>query len=380
MKRALMVTSVASMIKQFNMPNIRILQDLGFEVTVATNFKEPGTIPIEDADKLRQQLKELGVTAINVNFHRFPVSNENLQAYGQIKSVIDKGNFNLIHCQSPVGGALPRLAARQARKNGTKVIYTAHGFHFFNGGPKINWIYYPIERFLSKHNDVLITINHEDNSRAKDFKTTEVVNVPGVGVDTKKFSDCQIDRASKRNALGIPLDSFLILSVGELNDRKNNRVIIEAMHQIDNPTIHYAICGQGENRTKLQELVDAYNLQDQVHFLGYRNDINELYKIADVFAFPSKREGLGLAGIEAMAAGLPILTSNVNGINEYSVNGETGFTYDPDDVDGFRDGILKLRNMDADTLNNIKAQNILKSREYDQEIVNAKMKEIYSSQ
>lgn len=380
MKRALMVTSVASMIKQFNMPNIQILQDLGYEVTVATNFKEPGTIPIEDADKLREELKEMGIVAINVNFHRSPLSNENLQAYRQIKLIIDEGNFDLIHCHSPVGGALTRMAARDARKNGTKVIYTAHGFHFFKGGPVKNWLYYPIERFLSKHNNVLITINHEDYARAKHFKTTAVVNVPGVGVDTKKFSECQIDEQSMRAAAGIPADSLVILSVGELNDRKNHRVIIEAMHQIDDATIPYAICGQGENRAKLQELVDSYNLQDQVHFLGYRNDIAQLYKMADIFAFPSKREGLGLAGIEAMAAGLPIITSNINGINEYSVNGETGFTYAPDDIAGFREGILKLRDMDPDHLGKIKAHNVLKSREYDQEIVNGKMREVYSSQ
>ncbi|QIK51235.1 glycosyltransferase family 4 protein [Jeotgalibaca porci] len=376
MKKALMVTSVASMIKQFNIPNIKNLKKLGYEVTVATNFNIPGTIPLKESKELFNDLYKSDVIPINIEFDRNPISKKNFKAFKELKTIIKNGDFDLIHCQSPVGGVLTRLASRSAMKETTKIIYTAHGFHFYESAPKKNWIFYPIEKKLSRYTDLLITINEQDYNKALAFNTCQVEYVPGIGVDTEKFNMTSFNK-KKREELGIPNSVFLIVSVGELNENKNHKVIIEAMHKLGKPDIHYAIIGIGQLKDELANLTDSYGLSKQVHFLGYRNDINEIYKTTNIFAFPSKREGLGLAAVEAMAAGLPLLTSNKHGINDYSIFGETGFKYEPDDIIGFSEGILKLYTLDKSEVFKIGQNNVIKSKKFDQEIVNQKMYDIY---
>lgn len=343
MKKALMITSVASMIKQFNMNNIRILNELGYQVTIATNFKDPGNIPLEESRDLYDELKRMNVDVKNIFFDRNPINIKNLKAYGQIKGIINQEHFDLIHCQSPIGGFLTRLAARESRQIGTKVIYTAHGFHFYKGAPLINWLLlYPAERFLSKYTDTLITINHEDFKRAQFFHSNEIKYVPGVGLDVNRCQDITVNSEEKHKELGIPVKAFIVVSVGELNSNKNHEVIIKAIEKLKNPQIHYVICGKGSLEQHLIALSENLGISEQVHLVGYRKDVIEIVKASDIFAFPSNREGLGMAALEAMASGLPLLTSNIHGINDYSINGVTGFNYKPTDVGGFAEGIETL--------------------------------------
>src|SRR5699024_9702226 len=102
-----------------------------------------------------------------------------------LQKLANSESYDIVHTQSPIGGALCRLAFRKNRKRGTKIIYQAHGFHFYKGGPISNWIFfYPIEKVCSYFTDTLITINHEDYELAKKkFHAKEVVYVPGVGID-----------------------------------------------------------------------------------------------------------------------------------------------------------------------------------------------------
>ena len=190
MKKALILASVASMIEQFNMGNIKVLQELKYEVHVATNFIDSGTITRERAEELKNKLKDLNVKYYQIDFDRNVLSTKNIQAYKQVKQLIKENKYNIIHIHSPIGGVCGRLVAKKERKNGTKVIYTAHGFHFFKGAPAKNWlIYYPVEKWLSKYTDCLITINEEDyNLAKKKFKAKNVEYVPGIGVDENKFN------------------------------------------------------------------------------------------------------------------------------------------------------------------------------------------------
>ncbi|MGF3182946.1 glycosyltransferase [Facklamia sp. P12934] len=379
MKKALLVASVASMIKQFNMDNIQILLNMGYQVTVATNFSDPGTIPLKDSEELINELIDLKVDLVQIEIVRNPFNLKNFNSYNRLKKLINNTYFDIIHCHSPIGGVLTRLAAVKTREKGSKLVYTAHGFHFFENGPIKNWLFYPIERFLSKKTDVLITINNEDFKRASSWKNCEVKSVPGVGVDTQKFLKNITNKRTIKNNLGLPIDSRIVLSVGELSDRKNHLVGIEVLNILKDKSIHYVICGKGGQLEKLQELVNKYHLKDNVHFLGYINNLESIYGVSDVFLFPSKREGLGLAGIEAMASGLPILTSNINGINDYSVDGETGFSYEPSDYKGFSRGLKKILNMSPHKIEEISKNNRNKSLKYDQSVVNQIMKEIYKN-
>lgn len=378
MKRVLVLASVASMIDQFNIPNIELLLDMGFQVHVACNFKEGNTCSKEKIDKLIDTLKIKNVKCYQIDFARdIKHLGKNVKALWQVERLLEKNDYSFIHCHSPIGGVVGRIAGK---KYNTKVIYTAHGFHFFKGAPIKNWlIVYPIEKWLSKYTDTLITINNEDYNLARNkFYANNIYKVPGVGVNVKKYTNCIVNKEQFRKKIGLSSDDFVILSVGELNDRKNHATIVKAISKLKNKKIKYLIVGKGNDKEKLNKLVSSLNMSDQVFLLGYRTDIPELCKLSDIFAFPSKREGLGLAAIEGMAAGLPLLSSNVNGINDYSIDGKTGFSCNPLDINGFSKGIdLLYRNKQMRV--DMAKKCISKSLEFDINKVQEIMKKIYSS-
>ena len=287
----------------------------------------------------------LGCRYHHIDFSRSPLSLDNLKSYGQLKKVVSEGEYDIVHCHTPNASVITRLVCRKFRKKGMlKVFYTAHGFHFYKGAPKLNWmVYYPIEKFCSRYTDKLITINKEDYNLAKEkFRAGEVCYIPGVGIDLSRFENVKVDRAAKRKEIGVPEEVFLLLSVGELNENKNHQIIIRALAKIGNPNVHYAVAGVGDKKDSLLALAEELGVSDRIHLLVYRKDIPELNHSADAFCFPSYREGLGLAAIEAMACGLPIVTSNIHGINDYSIDGVTGYKCSPSDASCFAENIQKL--------------------------------------
>lgn len=343
-KKALVVASVVSFIEWFNKENIEYLRsDLDCEVHIACNFDY-----MEDTDEERtkaylRKIEDEGVVLHNIHFARNPINKENVEAYAELKRVIDGDKFDLIHCHTPAASMMTRMAARDARKKGSVVMYTCHGFHFHNAAPRKNWlIYYPVERFCSFFCDYIVTINREDYNRAKSFHAKNVRYIPGVGVDISRIKETKVDKAAYKKSIGIPEDSIMLLSVGEMIERKNHEVIIRALGKLQNKNIYYVICGKGPLKDHLASLAKEFGLVENVVFLGFRKDIPELCNTADISAFPSKIEGLGLAGIEAMAAGIPLVSSNVHGILDYVIDGKTGYACAPDDVDGFASAIEKL--------------------------------------
>lgn len=376
-KKALVVTTVASTIDQFCMNDISILQK-EYRVHVAANFESGNNTSKERVQEFKSELKTENIVVNEAKFNRSPFSKDNYSVYKEIKSLIARECYDIVHCHTPVAALVVRLATRKVRKKGTKVIYTAHGFHFFEGAPIINWLlYYPLELFLARYTDVLITINNEDYNRAKkSFKAGSVEYIPGVGIDVDKFVKIEINKKSKRKEMEIPEDVFIALSVGELNKNKNHETVIRALAMLNNPKIHYVICGQGLLESYLKNLIKELGLEKQVHLLGFRKDIAEICKTSDVFVFPSKREGLGLAALEAMACGLPIVTSNVHGILDYSINGKTGFVCSPTDVLGFAEAIGKLFN-NNETRSKIGQQNIKLVKKYDINNVKNRILNIY---
>jgi len=343
-KKVLIVASVVSFIEWFNKENVEYLkQSLGCEVHIACNFDYMNDTDVERTERYVALLKEQDIHLHNIAFAREPLNKENIDAYKKLKAVIDSERFDLIHCHTPAVAMLTRLAARKARKQGSVVMYTCHGFHFHKASSKKNWmIYYPVERFLSRFCDYIVTINKEDFNRAKTFHCKNVRYIPSVGVDINRIKTLMVDKATKKESIGVPCDKTLILSAGELIERKNHAVIIRALAKINNPNVYYAIAGKGPLKEELAELAKELGLAERVIFLGFRTDVFELYHAADISAFPSKIEGLGLAGVEAMAAGVPLVSSNVHGILDYVIDGETGYAVAPNDVDGFADALKKL--------------------------------------
>ena len=348
MGKVLMVASVASMIDQFNRPNIKLLKELGFDVHVACNFIEGSTCSPEKIQQLKTDLQSEGVAFSQIDFARnITRISQNLRAYRQIKQLLKQEKYDLVHCHSPIGGLLTRMAARKYRKKGTRVIYTAHGFHFYKGAPLKNWLlYYPVEWLCAFLTDELITINREDYARAqKHMHAKHVTYIPGVGVDLKKFTPRLLDedaKISKICELGIDKGKFILLSVGELQSRKNHIVVINALSELKNPDIVYLIAGVGELHDQYQEIIEKSGMSDNIKLLGYRSDISELCEIADCFVHPSVREGLGIAPLEAMACGLPLISAEINGIKDYTEDGVTGCCVNPHSVEEMKAAIIKM--------------------------------------
>lgn len=297
MKKALIVATVLKKhIVQFHIPTIRMLRDMGWQVDVAAANDYEGEYDVSFCDNY-----------YDIPFGRSPLSKTNGAAYKQLKKLIDEGRYDVVHCHTPMGGFLTRLAARDARKKGTKVFYTVHGFHFYKGAPLKNWIlYYPAEKYCSRLTDVLITITKEDYELArKKMKAGIIEYTPGIGIDVDRFRNAE---PLCRKEPG----KYRILSVGELVKNKNHISVIKALKTMGRSDVDYYIAGEGELKEELQKQADEL-LPGQVHFLGYRNDLPKIYKSADLFIHPSFREGMPVALMEAMAAGVPCIASDVRG-------------------------------------------------------------------
>lgn len=344
-KKALMMASVASMIDLFNMDNIRILQSLGYEVQVAANFAFGSITSQERVEAFRQELEETGIKAWDIPVPRSIGDWKNIsRSYQMLRELCDREQYSIVHTQSPIGGVVGRLAAKGLRKKGSHVIYTAHGFHFFDGAPKKNWIlFYPVEKFLSRYTDILITINQEDYRRAQKFHAKNVCYVPGIGVDVDRFGQVSDERDRLRAEFGFSEQDFVVMSVGQLSRRKNQETIIRAMAQIPDEKIRYLIVGQGEMEEKDRELIRELGLQKRVILAGYRGDIDQLLHMADGFVFPSLQEGLPVALMEAMAAGIPVICSKIRGNTDLVTDGQEGRLADSLDVAGFSEAIMELK-------------------------------------
>ena len=312
---------------------------------------------------------------------RKPLSKGTLRTVKEIKELIAKNQYDIVHCHTPIAAACTRLACKSDRKHGLKVFYTAHGFHFYKGAPIKNWLlYYPIEKVCSYFTDVLITINKEDydfSCHKLNAKHSEYV--PGVGIEVQAIRNKEVDYVAKRREIHVPLEAFLMLSVGELNRNKNHEVVIRALAEMKNEKVHYAIAGRGGLAEYLVQLSEKLGVAKQVHVLGYRTDIAELYKVADLCCFPSIREGLGLAAIEGMAVGLPLIVSDNRGTRAYAENDINAIVCSPRDIDAWKQGIERLVH-DSELRLSMGIRNRDIAEQYDVTIINIKMEEIYGLQ
>lgn len=308
MKKVLFVATVTAHINTFHIPYLKLFKEQGYEVHVASKGNED----IKYCDR-----------HYDLPFERFPLKKNNLKVYRELKRIIKDNQYEIIHCHTPVGGVLTRLAAKKARKNGTRVIYTAHGFHFYSGAPLLNWIiYYPLEKWLSRYTDSLITINQEDYERAKKkFKKCKKIEfVHGVGFDSNRFNICinNTDKIKLKESLKINDEDIIISYVAELNQNKNQMLLINTIEEINKkqPKYKLLLIGDGPNKNKYIKEIKKSNLEEYVKILGKRSDIPLLLSITDIYVATSIREGLGLNVLEAMYMNLPIIATNNRGHRE----------------------------------------------------------------
>ena len=331
--KILFVATVARHLLAFHQPYIRLLQDWGWEVEAACN-------PAGEADAFAG----LGVRLNSLPFSRRPLSFGNLKALFCLIHLFKSRSYALVHVHTPVAAFLTRLAARLC--GFTPVIYTAHGFHFYRGAPVCNWLlYYVMEWLAARWTDALIVLNSEDFHRAQKLPVRgKVYLLPGIGVDLDDFRLTGIEEAEIKKELHLKPDVPLAVIVAELSGVKNHEQAFRAWQKVvrEFPEAVLMVVGEGERRRALEELVRRLGLERSVKFLGFRTDVPRVVASADLAVLTSKREGLPRVVLEAMAAGKPVVATDVRGSRDLVKDGETGFLVKVGDVAGTARALTRL--------------------------------------
>lgn len=349
-------------------PCIQTALEMGYEVYLGTNRNRPEELECDLPVKLYDSHTYRSITAFK----------DNLTAYKNLKKVIKEGNVEVIHCNTPVGGMVGRLCGKM---NGVKkIIYTAHGFHFYKGAPLFNrtvlkWA----EMFMAHWTDAILTMNEEDFHSAKKFrlrKGGKVYYVPGVGINTEEFFSVRIDKQAKRDKLGLSMDDIVCISMGDLIPRKNYETSIKAIALCNNPKVHYLICGRGPELDNLKNLAKELGVENQIHFLGFRTDIKDLSKVADIFLFTTLQEGMPRSMMEAMASGLPCIASKIRGNVDLLEEGIGGYLVPAKEENAVADRLNRLVE-NPDLRERMSKINLERIKGFDIGVVKSRMEEIY---
>lgn len=332
-KKVLFTASIAKHILRFHLPYLNWFQEKGYEVHIACLGDEE--VPFVDKKW-------------TVPFVRSPFSTGHFEAYNILKEIINREAYCLIHCHTPMASVVTKLASIGARKKGSKVLYTAHGFHFYKGASFLNWLtYYPVEILTSGLADAIITINNEDYDLIVKCgnKKTQYFLIPGIGVAKNKYFPISYNEKLKlRNEKGFKEEDFIAVYAAEFIPRKNHQFLINSLlqHKQEFPNLKLLFCGRGEIKIKMEAFVHKNDLDSVIFFMGFRTDIDEIFKMADIGISSSKQEGLGLNLIEEMMCGLPIIATEDRGHREIIDSGENGFLFPQNDEKQFIGAIKSL--------------------------------------
>lgn len=376
MSKILFISNLSNRITSFVTASIEAAHSLDIEFYQAANW---GNTEISQIQSDEQQY---GIHIKSFPFSRNPLSKSNFKAYKELVQFIKTEKIDYIHCNTPTGGLLGRLAGKKCKVK--KVIYQAHGFHFYKGAPLKNWLlYYPVEKWLAHYTDALITINNEDFERAKKkFKLRnhgKVYYVPGVGIDTTQYNLDEKLREGKRRELGLNEGDIAVISMGDLIERKNYDTAIRAIAEANEPKLQYFICGKGPEEEKLKALTESLGVTKQIHFLGFRSDIKELLTAADIFLFTTKQEGLPRSMMEAMASGLPCIASKIRGNTDLLDGTDGGFLCKTTDVSDYAEK-LKILASDKDLRKTMGRINLVTIHGFNSETVSKEIVKIYEQE
>ncbi|MCD1161124.1 glycosyltransferase family 4 protein [Peribacillus frigoritolerans] len=371
--KILFVTTISNTVNTFLIPHIRMLIEQGHKVDVAFNI-------VQEVDS---KLIELGCTVHKLEFTRIPIKKQNFTAYKKLKKIIQNEQYDLVHTHTPIASACVRLACRKMVN--VKVIYTAHGFHFYKGAPLRNWIiFYSMERIVAHFTDSIITMNKEDFNAAKKMKlktNDSVYKINGIGVNLNKFTPQNLNKKNKlRMEFGYNQDDLILFYAAELNSNKHQDLLINAVKLLKSkiPNVKLLLAGNGDLRENYEEQVKKLGLQGNVEFLGFRKDIPELLSITDIAVASSRREGLPVNIMEAMAIGLPLVVTNCRGQRDLVIDGENGFVVGIDDYEDFANSIEKLYKL-KQLRQQFGEKSIKLVKQYSLENVMKEMKDVYKN-
>lgn len=336
MSRVLLVAPMSSVHERFNIANIRALKRMNCEVHLAANFSTD-----EHSEKYAETVRDDGAYVHNIPFERASLI-KNIKTIPLIRSLIKSGKYDFVHCHTETGGILTRIACFGLRE--TSVLYTPHGMSFYKGSSfKSQLVYRPIERYICKGMKKVLTMNSEEFSTVSKWNKDKVVFVHGAGVDIVPVQSSSVSRTEKLTELGLDPLRKTVLSIGELNDNKNHKTVIDAISLMDESIRpQYLICGVGVLSDELIQYAENKGVCKNIFLAGYRYDIPDIVNVCDIFAFPSFHEGLSAALIQAMAAGLPVVCSEIRGNVDLIDEGRGGYLVRPDDFKAFRDCLTRL--------------------------------------
>ena len=328
MKKILYITTSSCTINSFLVQHIKMLVEQGYVVDCAANLDYELNIDIN------QELHDIGVKFYELPFNRNPLSGQNFKAFKLLVKIQEENQYDIIHVHTPIASVYGRLL--KIKFTNIKTIYTVHGFHFYKGAPKVNWmIYYPIEKIMAKFTDIAITINSEDYEMAKKLGIKEVHSFNGVGVDLNIYSPKLYDRKTCREKFNINEDDFVVAMIAEVNKNKNHNQMINAVEKLikDDKPVKVLCAGDGDLIDDIKKDISNKNLDDVIQMLGFRTDINEIITCADIGLLMSYREGLPRNIMELMAFGKPVIGTNIRGIRDLIHNGKNGFLVDIEDYE-----------------------------------------------
>ena len=326
MKKVLFISNHAGFSK-FNAPYMQWFHEQGWQVDNASLGRETGYCDNQ----------------YDFPIKRNPLAISNLKALHLLKKLCKEQKYDIIHCHTPVGGVLGRLCVNR-KKSKTKVIYTAHGFHFYKGAKLLNWIlFYPIEKLLAHRADCIVTINSEDFERAKKHFNSEIRKIDGAGVNLNRFHPVsEEEKIEIRKKNGFKENDFILIYCGQFMPDKNHIFLINKICGLKDKMPNIKVCLVGKGKTpEFEEYIKNYvskkHMEDIFCFMGYRTDIQELYAMSDVLVSTSKREGFGIGVVEGAACGIPALISRNRGHADININ----ILFDFED-ESFEQGLLKL--------------------------------------
>lgn len=334
--RILLVANVAKEhVLKFHVPTIKMFKENGWYVDVACSGKEE--VPYCDHQ-------------YHMSYKRSPFTLATFKGIVELKKIINNGDYDIIYCHTPVGGMVARLAAQNARKKGTKVIYFAHGYHFYKNAPKLNWaIFYPMEKIMSKITDSIILLNDEDYELTrKRFGTCKAYQIDSIGVDLSRFKveNYEDIRIKYRKQMNIPQDATVLIYLAELLRNKNQTFLMEVLKLIlqKNTNVYLVLAGFDHSEGEFAKYAEKIGVSDHIRFLGWREDVGNLYATSDICTPTSIREGFGLNLVEAMACGVPVVATRNRGHETIINNGVNGFLVELGDSNSFAEKVLELIN------------------------------------
>jgi len=288
-------------------------------------------ITVHTATNSNKKLENVDVN-YNIPVERSPFKLNNIKAIFKLKKIIEKEKYDIIHTHTPMGAAVTRLASIKYRKNNdVKIIYTAHGFHFYKKCPLINWlIYYPVEKTLSKYTDLIITMNEEDYKFAKKHFKTNIEYIPGIGFDEQKFNKklSNIEQQKLKEKLNIDKYAYIISYVAEINKRKRQTYLLKTIKKMKLTNEVFLLIGDEQNSKKLKKYVKKNNLQEHVKFIGFQENVGNYLDISNLIISVSSQEGLPLNIMEAMYKNKPIIVTNCRGNIDLIKNNINGIVVD----------------------------------------------------